>query len=257
MSKWLSDWGQQVAVRVGAAVTVAGLGWVAYVGWPPLWAWLQSGEGEAAHYAAFILTLCLLWLWRIAPLWPLPIRVTPFSDNDPLAVLTVRNLGRDGVFYASADVLAVRITDEPGASSREFRPVSLRPTWGPKDEPVASIRRYQVADLRLAWFKRDEAQMVTVGLTDRGGKNETFRYKSGTRGWVQIDLKVTVARKERRAFLRLLPCRRYVGWFTVEGLRVGRLAVRRTSRIGWWSNIRFRRSEDPPPSTASEQSPPP
>jgi hypothetical protein len=166
-------------------------------------------------------------------------------------VLTVRNLGHDATFYASADVLDVR---EPGVSGN-FRRLSTQPTWGGGYMVFlssAQIRRNQTGDLILAWTAPNaNTGMLDVGLTDEGKKEIRFRYDKGPLGGIEIDLEVTITRQEKRWFLLALPHpRSYVARFTVTGYKFGGLSVHPLpSGVGGWRRF-FHRSPDAAPPVA-------
>ncbi len=227
-----------VVTAVVSVVIVAALG-AAFGWWPLLWGWLQSGEGEVAHRLAFLLVVALLLYRHVAPLRPLPVIVTPVSEPGNYAVLTVRNLGHGGDFYATAEILDVR---QPGVSGG-FRRLTMRPKWGMDRRggfSSVSIDRRGTGDLCLAKIFYDETTsgMIEVHLTDEGKKQEWYCYERGDpAGGVEIDLEVTVIRKEAREFFRFLPIPRpYVGRFTVKGKPDG-IATLETPPAHWWSRF--------------------
>ncbi|MFY9824186.1 MAG: hypothetical protein WAM82_22620 [Thermoanaerobaculia bacterium] len=218
---WVRIWPPVVVVLI-----VGVPGWLA---WPHLWAWLNSGHGEVAYRLTYDAALIAVLLQFIRP-W-LPIRVTPISEPGPVARLTVRNSGRDGNFYATAEILDVRQPDE----EKGFQRLTMTPTWGTVDASRAGIVQHGAKELFLAksWLSdRDwNGKTVNIQLTDEDRyKIVGFTYSPGY-GVIEIDLKVTISRAETRTFIRVFHVPGpYVNRFTIKGDEAGRLAVFATPR---------------------------
>lgn len=232
-----SGWSRDVAKSVAAGLTIMAVTAAAAALSPPLWRWLRVAvDPEVARCLAFLLALAWIFSRDIAPRRQIPVRVTPNSVPAANVVLTVRNLGRDATFYASADFLAARQAGEP-LVCQQF---STRPVWGTVDRLGSeAIRRDQPGDLLLAWVEsgREEGALDLV-LADEGRKNARFPLGWSADTDTEIDLEITITRKETRWPLFLPLPRSYVGRLTIRGSKKRGLSAHPLRRINWWSRPR-------------------